>query len=236
MNNRHIVTSYDDDLAQIESLLLEMGGLVETQIGDAVGALIAHDAEAGQAVRRRDKEVDQFEVQIDELATRVLALRQPMADDLRRVICSFKVTTNLERMGDYAKNIGKRINVISEYERIGASAETIRRMSVLVRVMVREVLDAYLARDVAMAHEIRARDEQVDQLHNSLFRELLTYMMENPHTITSCMHLLFIAKNVERMGDHATSIAEQIIYLVEGSLPDDERQKGDLTSSMNVKV
>ena len=235
MNNRHIVSSFDEDLARIESLLLEMGGLVETQIGDAVDALIAHDAEAGQAVRKRDKAVDAFETRIDELATRVLALRQPMADDLRRVICSFKVTTNLERIGDYAKNIGKRINVISEYERIGASADTIRRMSDLVRVMVREVLDAYFARDVAMAYEIRARDEQVDQLHNALFRELLTYMMENPHTITSCMHLLFIAKNVERMGDHATSIAEQIIYLVEGALPDDERQKGDVTSSMNVE-
>lgn len=234
MNNRHIVSSFDEDLSQIETLLLEMGGLVETQIGDAVDALIAHDAEAGQAVRRRDKTVDQFETRIDELATRVLALRQPMADDLRRVICSFKVTTNLERIGDYAKNIGKRINVISEYERIGASADTIRRMSDLVRVMVREVLDAYFARDIAMAYEIRARDEQVDQLHNALFRELLTYMMENPHTITSCMHLLFIAKNVERMGDHATSIAEQIIYLVEGALPDDERAKGDVTSSMNV--
>lgn len=234
MTNRHIVTSYDDDLAQIEALLLEMGGLVETQITDAVDALIAHDAEAGRAVRRRDKAVDELETQIDELATRVLALRQPMADDLRRVICSFKVTTNLERIGDYAKNIGKRIDVISEYERIGASANTIRRMSDLVRVMVREVLDAYFTRDVAMAEEIRQRDEQVDQLHNTLFRELLTYMMENPHTITSCMHLLFIAKNVERMGDHATSIAEQIIYLVEGALPDDERPKGDRTSSMNV--
>lgn len=235
MNNRHIVTSFDEDLAQIESLLLEMGGLVETQIGDAVEALIAHDAEAGQLVRRRDKMVDGFETRIDELATRVLALRQPMADDLRRVICSFKVTTNLERIGDYAKNIGKRVDVISEYERIGASAGTIQRMSDLVRVMVREVLDAYFARDVAMAEEIRQRDEQVDQLHNTLFRELLTHMMENPHTITSCMHLLFIAKNVERMGDHATSIAEQIIYLVEGALPDDERAKGDLTSSMNVE-
>lgn len=234
MPNRHIVSSFDEDLTKIETLLLEMGGLVETQIADAIDALIAHDPDAGRAVRERDKAVDRLEVRIDEMATRVLALRQPMADDLRRVICSFKVTTNLERIGDYAKNIGKRIDVISEYERIGASADTIRRMSELVRVMVRDVLDAYLARDVAMAREIRQRDEQVDQLHNALFRELLTYMMENPHTITSCMHLLFIAKNVERMGDHATSIAEQIIYLVQGTLPDDERAKGDLTSSMNV--
>ncbi|MGB0412404.1 MAG: phosphate signaling complex protein PhoU [Pikeienuella sp.] len=236
MSNRHIVTSFDEELAQIESLMLEMGGLVETQIGAAVDALIAHDAEAGQMVRRRDKDVDQYEVRIDELATSVLARRQPMANDLRRVICSFKVTTNLERIGDYAKNIGKRVNVISEYERVGASSETIRRMSGLVQVMIRDVLDAFVARDAAMAEDIRQRDEQVDQLHNSLFRELLTYMMENPHTITSCMHLLFIAKNVERMGDHATSIAEQIIYLVDGALPDDERIKGDVTSTMNVET
>ena len=226
----HIVTAVDTDLGQIETLLLEMGGLVEAQIADGVQALITRDVEAGQRVRRKDKQVDAFESKIDELAIRFIAMRQPMAVDLRRVVTALKITSALERMGDYAKNMGKRVEVLAEAETIGGSLKAIERMSELVREMVRDVLDAFIARDSAMAYEIRDRDEQVDQLHNTMFREMLTYMMEQPENITPCMHLLFITKNVERMGDHATGIAEQIIYLVDGSLPDDDRQKGDETS------
>ena len=226
----HIVTAVDDDLRQIETLLLEMGGLVEAQIADGVKALITRDVEAGQAVRRRDKQVDAFEAKIDELAIRFIAMRQPMAVDLRRIVTALKITSSLERMGDYAKNMGKRVKALAEAENIGGSSRAIERMSELVREMVRDVLDAFIARDTAMAYDVRNRDEQVDQLHNTLFRELLTYMMEQPQNITPCMHLLFIAKNVERMGDHTTGIAEQIIYLVDGALPDDGRQKGDETS------
>ena len=226
----HIVTAVDTDLGQIETLLLEMGGLVEAQIADGVQALITCDVEAGQRVRRKDKQVDAFESKIDELAIRFIAMRQPMAVDLRRVVTALKITSALERMGDYAKNMGKRVEVLAEAETIGGSLKAIERMSELVREMVRDVLDAFIARDTAMAYEIRDRDEQVDQLHNTMFREMLTYMMEQPENITPCMHLLFITKNVERMGDHATGIAEQIIYLVDGSLPDDDRQKGDETS------
>ncbi|MDG1972201.1 MAG: phosphate signaling complex protein PhoU [Paracoccaceae bacterium] len=226
----HIVTAVDTDLGQIETLLLEMGGLVEAQIADGVQALITRDVEAGQRVRRKDKQVDAFESKIDELAIRFIAMRQPMAVDLRRVVTALKITSALERMGDYAKNMGKRVEVLAEAETIGGSLKAIERMSELVREMVRDVLDAFIARDTAMAYEIRDRDEQVDQLHNTMFREMLTYMMEQPENITPCMHLLFITKNVERMGDHATGIAEQIIYLVDGSLPDDDRQKGDETS------
>jgi phosphate transport system protein len=226
----HIVTAVDTDLGQIETLLLEMGGLVEAQIADGVQALITRDVEAGQRVRRKDKQVDAFESKIDELAIRFIAMRQPMAVDLRRVVTALKITSALERMGDYAKNMGKRVEVLAEAETIGGSLKAIERMSELVREMVRDVLDAFIARDTAMAYEIRDRDEQVDQLHNTMFREMLTYMMEQPENITPCMHLLFITKNIERMGDHATGIAEQIIYLVDGSLPDDDRQKGDETS------
>lgn len=226
----HIVTAVDTDLGQIETLLLEMGGLVEAQIADGVQALITCDVEAGQRVRRKDKQVDAYESKIDELAIRFIAMRQPMAVDLRRVVTALKITSALERMGDYAKNMGKRVEVLAEAETIGGSLKAIERMSELVREMVRDVLDAFIARDTAMAYEIRDRDEQVDQLHNTMFREMLTYMMEQPENITPCMHLLFITKNVERMGDHATGIAEQIIYLVDGSLPDDDRQKGDETS------
>ena len=226
----HIVTAVDTDLGQIETLLLEMGGLVEAQIADGVQALITRDVEAGQRVRRKDKQVDAFESKIDELAIRFIAMHQPMAVDLRRVVTALKITSALERMGDYAKNMGKRVEVLAEAETIGGSLKAIERMSELVREMVRDVLDAFIARDTAMAYEIRDRDEQVDQLHNTMFREMLTYMMEQPENITPCMHLLFITKNIERMGDHATGIAEQIIYLVDGSLPDDDRQKGDETS------
>lgn len=226
----HIVTAVDADLGEIETLLLEMGGLVEAQIADGVKALITRDVEAGQQVRRKDSQVDAFEAKIDELAIRFIAMRQPMAVDLRHVVTALKITNSLERMGDYAKNMGKRVEVLAEADTIGGSLKSIERMSELVREMVRDVLDAFIARDTAMAYEIRNRDEQVDQLHNTMFRELLTYMMERPENITPCMHLLFIAKNVERMGDHTTGIAEQIIYLVEGSLPDDSRQKGDQTA------
>lgn len=226
----HIVSAVDADLGQIETLLLEMGGLVEAQIADGVQALITRDVEAGQRVRRRDKQVDAFESKIDELAIRFIAMRQPMAVDLRRVVTALKITSSLERMGDYAKNMGKRVEVLAEADTIGGSLKSIERMSELVREMVRDVLDAFIARDTAMAYEIRDRDEQVDQLHNTMFREMLTYMMEQPQNITPCMHLMFIAKNVERMGDHATGIAEQIIYLVDGALPDDDRQKGDETA------
>ena len=229
-DNAHIVSAVDTDLSQIETLLLEMGGLVEAQIADGVQALITRDVEAGQKVRRKDKEVDAFEARIDELAIRFIAMRQPMAVDLRRVVTALKITSSLERMGDYAKNMGKRVEALADAGNIGGSSKAIERMSELVREMVRDVLDAFIARDTEMAYEIRARDEQVDQLHNTLFREMLTYMIEQPQNITACMHLLFIAKNVERMGDHATGIAEQIIYLVDGALPDDDRQKGDETA------
>lgn len=230
MDNTHIVSSFDQELGQAESLFLEMGGLVETQIAEAAEALVKRDAELAEKVRIRDREVDALETQIDELAVKVLALRQPMAGDLRVIVSTLKVSANLERIGDYAKNVAKRTSVIAKSPTVGSSADTIRRMSKLVREMLSGVLDAYVARDVRAADDIRLRDEEVDQIHNALFREILTYMMEDAKSITPCMHLLFIAKNIERIGDHVTGIAEQVHYLVNGQLPGDERPKGDVTS------
>lgn len=234
MENAHIVKSFDQELGQIESMLLEMGGLVETQISESVTALVARDVELSEKIREDDRRVDALEEKIDEFAQRVLIHRQPMAADLRAVICALKVTTNLERIGDYAKNIGKRTSVLAEFDSVGSSANTIRRMGGLVQQMVRDVLDAYVARDIEMAKDLRQRDEEVDHMHNTLFRELLTHMMENARSITPCMHLLFIAKNIERMGDHTTAIAEQVHYLVSGSLPRESRKKGDMTSLMSI--
>lgn len=235
MENAHIVKSFDQELSQIESLILEMGGLVEIQINESVDALTHQDVELADKVRADDKKVDALETRIDELTLRTLALRQPLAADLRSVVCALKIAANLERIGDYSKNIAKRTHVLAESETSGPAEKTIKRMGEMVQIMVRDVLDAYVRKDLGMADELIHRDEEVDHLHNTLFRELLTYMMENPRTITPCMHMLFIAKNLERMGDHVTAIAEQIYYLVTGSIPDDERPKGDKTSQMSVE-
>ena len=235
METGHIVKSFDNDLGQIESLLLEMGGLVETQISEAVRALVDRDIELGEKIRANDKRVDDLEIQINDLTIKTLALRQPMAEDLRAVVTALKVAANLERIGDYAKNIAKRTSVLAQSPQIGSYSTTIKRMSKLVQDMVRDVLDAYVARDSQTAEDLRLRDEEVDQLHNTLFRELLTYMMEDPRNITPCLHLLFIAKNIERMGDHTTGIAEQVYYLVTGTQLDDDRPKGDMTSFMSAE-
>ena len=236
MENAHIVKSFDQELLDIESMILEMGGLVETQITDAVAALITRDADLARKVRARDKSVDALETRIDQATLTVLALRQPIAADLRSVVCALKLASNLERIGDYSKNIAKRTQVLADTGSVGSAEKTIKRMGNLVQKMVADVLDAYLKRDLAMAEELRLRDKEVDHMHNSLFRELLTYMMEDPRNITPCMHLLFIAKNLERMGDHTTAIAEQIHYLVTGTLPAESRPKADKTSQMSVET
>lgn len=232
MESSHIVKSFDEELGTIESKLLEMGGIVETLIDDSVIGLVNRDKELCSKVIRDDRRVDALEIETDELAVRLLALRQPMAADLRSVVCSLRVSTNLERIGDYAKNIAKRATIIADDAPVGSSAATLKRMGKMVREMVGDVLDAFVKRDTNMAEELRRRDEEVDHMHNTLFRELLTHMMEDPRNISASMHLLFIAKNLERMGDHVTSIAEQIIYLVTGALPDEDRPKSDLIATI----
>ncbi|EFL87747.1 phosphate signaling complex protein PhoU [Ahrensia sp. R2A130] len=232
MENAHIVKSFDADLTRIENLILEMGGLVESQITGALEALLAGDEERALEIRAADKAIDALESKVDEQALSVLALRQPMATDLRSVVCALKVAGNLERTGDYAKNIAKRTVVLADVKLPGSAPKTLKRMGALVQQMVADVLNAYVAKDLAMADELILRDEEVDQIHNTLFRELLTYMLEEPRNITPCMHLLFIAKNLERMGDHVTAIAEQIHYVVTGAMPTDDRPKADQTSVM----
>ncbi|MEM7213173.1 MAG: phosphate signaling complex protein PhoU, partial [Pseudomonadota bacterium] len=208
MNQEHIVKSFDEDLNKIENIIIEMGGLVEKQISDAATALNKRDIELAESVIAADKRIDDLEAAIDVDVVRILAKRQPMAQDLRAVVVAPKIGSNLERIGDYSKNIAKRTSVLAKTQRIGSATTTIRRMCELVQYMVKDVLDAYVSRNQEQASDVRLRDEEVDQMHNTLFRELLTYMLEDPRAITPCMHLLFIAKNVERMGDHTTSIAE----------------------------
>jgi phosphate transport system protein len=188
------------------------------------------DEERAEVVRQGDKAIDALEEIINEEAARVIALRAPTASDLRLVLSVIKVSANLERIGDYAKNLAKRTGVLTQMEPVNGSASALRRMAKEVGGMLKDALDAYVARDAELAQDVIDRDIQVDQMYNALFREFLTFMMEDPSNITACMHLHFIAKNIERMGDHVTSIAEQVVYLVTGAIPDEARPKGDKTS------
>ena len=235
-DNKHIASAFDRDLEAIQALIMKMGGLVEANIKDAAQALEERDVELAEKVRKSDKAIDKLEEEVNEEAARLIALRSPTAGDLRTVLTVMKISTNLERCGDYAKNLAKRTGVLVNMSPITGAATSIRRMAREVEEMLKLALDAYIQRDVGMANEVRHRDLDVDQMYNALFREFLTYMMEDPRNITACMHLHFIAKNIERMGDHATSIAEQVIYLTTGELPEDARPKGDITSHKMVDV
>ena len=235
METEHIVKSYDQDLEQLDRMIAEMGGLAESQLALAVDSLVRRDPELAARVIDGDQRIDDLEVEIDIFTIKLLALRQPLADDLRSIIAALKLSSNLERIGDYAKNVAKRTITISQSPQLSGTANTITRMSTLVQGMIKNVLDAYMTRDVKLAEDVRTKDQEVDTLYTSFFRELLTYMMEDPRNITTCTHLLFIAKNVERIGDHATSIAEQVHFMVEGVMPEDERQKGDTSSFTMVE-
>ena len=221
----HTVKSFDDDLGQLRALISEMGGLAEAQIKAAIDALIRRDAEAAQIVITTDQRIDLLEGEVERLAVRTIALRAPMADDLREIIAALKISSVLERIGDYAKNIAKRTSVL-------AQASVIQPVSVIpamgndVARMVHDALDAYIDRDAAKAISVCQNDRKIDDYYNSLFRALLTYMMENPHHITPCAHLLFIAKNLERIGDHATNVAEMVHFGATGEHIG-ERPKGE---------
>ena len=231
MNDRgHIASAFDRDLEGIQALIMKMGGLVEEQIVSAVQSLEERDVELAERVRERDKHIDQLEDDVNTEAARVIALRAPTAMDLRVVLSVMKISSNLERIGDYSKNIAKRTEILVQMDPMGSSAGAIRRMAKTVNLMLKDALDAYVQHDVELALAVRDRDVDVDQMYNALFREFITHMMEDPRNITACMHLHFIAKNIERMGDHVTSIAEQVIYLVTGEMPDEERTKKDRTS------
>ncbi|MCR9086520.1 MAG: phosphate signaling complex protein PhoU [Rhodobacteraceae bacterium] len=232
MSKPHITSAYDRDLEAVQAHLMKMGGLVEAAIIDAANSLETRDEDLAEQVRRNDRQIDEMETRVNEEAARLIALRAPTAVDLRTVLTVMKISNNLERVGDYAKNMAKRTSVLVHMTPIEGSASDIRRMAKSVELMLKDALDAYIQRDGALAEDVRLRDREVDQMYNALFRQFLTYMMEDPRHITGCMHLHFIAKNIERMGDHVTSIAEQVIYLVTGEMPDDARPKGDKTPYM----
>ena len=236
MEREHAAQAFDLDLQRLETLIIEMGGLVESQLAAAIEVLGQHDPEHAKRIIAADDRVDRLEFDIDELAVKILALRQPIAVDLRKILASIKIASNLERIGDYAKNLAKRSNILAESDNLESSVESIARMARLVQEMIKNALDAYLNRDSALAEEVRQSDAEVDQIHNSLFRELLTFMIEDPRKITPCTHLLFITKNIERMGDHVTGIAEQVTYVAKGKLPENDRPKEDKTSTLAISL
>ncbi len=230
MNEKHIVSSFDRDLESIQATVMKMGGLVEQALVDAAKALKTRDIGLAEAVRKGDKIVDELDRSIKTDAARLLALRSPTAGDLRTVLSVMEIASHLERCGDYAKNLAKRTVAMAGSGEIAGTITALGRMSAFVEAMVRDSLDSYIQRDTKKALEIIERDLEADQIYNNLFRSLLTHMMEDHRNIAVGMHLHFIAKNIERVGDHATGIAEQTLYLVTGELPDDDRPKEDRTS------
>jgi phosphate transport system protein len=230
----HTIKAFDADLQELCRMIAEMGGLAERQIGHAVDALNQRDAILAQSVIAEDVKIDLLQREIEEKAILTIARRQPMAVDLRDVVGALRVSNDIERIGDLAKNIAKRVMVLDSDLNLAQVLRGVDHMTELVLTQIKDVLDAYARRDAAKALTVWRGDEEVDAVNNSLFRELLTYMMEDPRNISVCIHLLFCAKNIERIGDHATNIAETVHYMVEGRALADERPKGDFTSTTNV--
>lgn len=221
----HIVTAYDEELHRVASTVSQMGGMAESQLADAIRSLKERDVDLAQEVIQKDDEIDRLEEDINEMCIKVLALRQPMALDLREIVAALKISSDVERIADYATNVAKRSIVLSRTPPV-KPLKTIPRMAKIAQEMIKDVLDAFLERDAEKAVAVWLRDSDVDDMYTSLFRELLTYMMEDPRNISPCTHLLFVAKNIERIGDHATNIAETIHFLVNGTrlrdaLPED---------------
>ena len=225
----HIVKSFDDSLEQLRQNVVRMGGLAEAQLARAIQALSKRDAALAAEVAKGAAEIDRLEQEIGAQAIRGLALRQPMANDLREVVSSLKVSSDIERIGDYAANVAKRSIALAQLPAV-KPAYAIPRLARLVQDIIKDTLDAYVNRDAERALDVWKRDEEVDEMYSGLFRELLTYMMEDPRNIGPCTHLMFIAKNVERIGDHATNIAETIHYQVTGRAMAGGRPKGDASS------
>ena len=231
--SEHIAKAYDDDLAILKTMLAQMGGLVEQQLDDAIDALSRRDTTLADRVIQNDEKVDVLEHQIEEKAILTIAKRQPMARDLREIMVAIRVSSDLERIGDLAKNTAKRTHAMSDQLPRKLMAG-VTRMGRMAQEELKNILDAYARSDAAKALEVWRSDEDLDALYNSIFRELLTYMMEDPRNISLCTHLLFGAKNMERIGDHATNIAENIHYLVHGKPLAEGRTKKDITSTMSV--
>jgi len=224
MAREHIVKSYDEELEQLNNAIVEMGGLAEVQIDAAIHAIVERDPDAAYRIIDDDDKVDELNYEIDNMAMRMLALRQPMALDLRNVVAALKISADLERIADYATNMARRAVPLCEVAPV-RPIHVIPRMGRLVMNMMKNVLDAYIEQDAEKAIGVWHADREVDEMYVSLFRELLTYMMEDPRRITPCTHVLFIAKNLERIGDHVTNICETIFFLVHGERMREERTR-----------
>ena len=228
---QHIASAFDRDLEGIQAQIMKMGGLVEASIRDSITSLADRDEDLAERVRAGDKAIDALEETLNDEAARVIALRAPAASDLRVVLSVMRIAANLERIGDLTKNIAKRTGVLVHMPPVGGTGSSLKRMAREVELMLKDALDAYIQRDQALARDVIERDLDVDQMYNAMFREFLTFMLEDTRSITPCMHLHFIAKNIERMGDHVTAIAEQVVFLVTGVKPSEARPKQDLTAT-----
>jgi phosphate transport system protein len=228
--SEHTIKAFDADLQDLTRVVAEMGGLAERQIADATRALVERDVDLAEQVITTDPTIDAMQHEIEEKAVLTIARRQPMAVDLREIVGAMRVCNDLERIGDHAKHIGKRVVVLGADFHAQKLIRGVEHMAELVAALLKQVLDAYAGRDLAAALVVWNGDEEVDALCTALFRELLTYMMEDPRNITLCIHLMFCAKDIERMGDHATNIAETVYYMIEGRPITDQRPKGDTTS------
>jgi phosphate transport system protein len=232
--NEHIVKSYEQELKRLSTFITDMGGMVEAQVAAACQAIINKDSDAATRAMEADPAVDAMERQVEQFTIRLLALRQPMAQDLRQIVTSLKITGDMERIGDYAANVAKRSLVLQQFT-MPFALSGLSHMARLVQENLKTIVDAFGESNTEKALHVWRSDEQIDEIYNALFRELITYMMEDPRNITPCTHLLFIAKNLERIGDHATNIAETIYYAVKGVPLTDARPKGDVSAYAVVR-
>jgi len=236
MLNEHTAKAFDADLQELTQKVAEMGGLAEKLIADSVAALTRRDLDLAKRIVAADAAIDALQREIEDKSVLIIARRQPMAVDLRDVVGALRVANDLERVGDLAKNNAKRVTALNDDFHPQKLIRGVEHMATLVLSQIKRVLDSYTGRDLASAMAVWRGDEEIDAMCTSLFRELLTYMMEDPRNITFCIHLMFCAKNIERMGDHATNIAETVYYMIEGQAIADQRPKGDTTAFASVQA
>ncbi len=228
--SEHIVTAYDDELTEMAGKVAEMGGLAEKAFADAVAALVSQDTDLATQTIENDKRLDELHQDVEAKLIEMIARRQPMGQDLREITAASRVANDLERVGDLAKNVAKRVIAIDSDLQSKQLAIGVEHMTELALSQIKRVIDAYTRKDAEIARQVQNSDAEIDAIYTSLFRELLTYMMEDPRVITQCVHLLFCAKNIERIGDHATNIAENVYYMVTGERLPEDREKRDETT------
>jgi len=233
MSSEHTVKAFTEQLETLSSTVAQMGGLAEAQLADAVDAISKRDTALAERTISGDPQIDRLQQTVEDQAQKVLALRQPMAVDLRETLAAIKIASELERVGDLAKNVAKRALVLNREPPIRLT-QSLARMGRAAQSQLKLVLDAYSDRDAEGAETVWRNDGEIDEIYNSMFRELLTYMMEDPRTIGLCTHLLFVAKNIERAGDHATNIAETVYHMVTGGHLAIDRPKADVTSTTTI--